>query len=260
MKNFPQMLNYLTTACVISISLTLCCSRSVERKVDNVGKKAINLMQDTPIDCYRKTLFQDYVSTGKKLQQKDIERMQSCSKYFPECKGYLGTLSATYFINETVGGLMILFELLESERQECLGYYLEIKNDIELKTEYFNVSNTGQFQKIIYVYLGVTYNFRVVSIPDGESLTLTTSAPSECQLQVIGHISRRIQDEDNFFKNCDLPSYSARKGVAEKICKQHPINVAKRWQTTKHRLVQEKCKFVLLPNNVVHKVQPYFGK
>lgn len=260
MKNLPQMSNFLITACVISISLTLCCSRSVERKINKVEKEAINLMQDIPNDCQRKTHFQDYVSKGKRLQQKDIERMQNCSKYFPECKGYLGTLSATYFINETVGGLMILLELLESERQECLGYYLEIKSDIELKTECFNVSNTGQFQKIIYVYLGLTYNFKVVSIPDGESLTLTTSAPSECQLQVIEHISRRIQDEGNFFKNCDLPSYSARKNAAEKICKQHPINVAKRWQTTKHRLVQEKCEFVVLPNNVVQKVQPYFGK
>ncbi|XP_057313059.1 uncharacterized protein LOC130654485 [Hydractinia symbiolongicarpus] len=191
--------------------------------------------------------FADFI--GKWLLPEDFVNFKNCTQYYPSCKQQVGTLTTTY-AEDSDGKTLIIFQVTDITMQGCLGYLLQLTDDIETKDIYFNFDNEdADFMKVIYFRLGFTYNFTVTPLPGGESLSIVTKAPTHCELEVIKDIYNKLEKEKKLFADCDQPSYTERKRIATKICQKYPRNGAKRWRTTQKLLTQRNCKFVLLSYN-----------
>ncbi|XP_057312378.1 uncharacterized protein LOC130653898 [Hydractinia symbiolongicarpus] len=182
-------------------------------------------------------------------KNEDIDNLRNCTQYYPTCKHQVGTLTTTY-AEDSNGKTLIIFQATDIKKQGCLGYLLQLTDDIETKDVYFNFDNEdADFMKVIYFRLGFTYNFTVTPLPGGESLSIVTKAPTNCELEVIKIIYYKLKKEKKLFADCNQPSYTERKRIATEICKKYPSNGPNRWRTTQNLLTEQKCKFVLLPNN-----------
>ncbi|XP_057313464.1 uncharacterized protein LOC130654841 [Hydractinia symbiolongicarpus] len=174
------------------------------------GKK----YEKIPSHCQRESYIKNYANKGKTLLAEDIELLKNCTQCFLECKGYFGTFEAMYVM---------------SKKKGCLGYYLQVQNDIESNVKYFDFySKKTKIKRNVYARLGFTYNFTIISLQDGESSNLKAKAPSSCELQVLERIAKRLSKENEFFKGCPVQNYPSRKVTAEKICNMHPEDALKR--------------------------------
>lgn len=218
---------------------------------DGVEKKTVKEF-DVPTRCQKNTFLATNLKAGKELSPVELKQLTECGKYYPSCSQAINEIKALY-AEDSDGKNVIIFQVTDISKQGCWGHMLQVTDDLGTKTIYFNFDKEDKdFVKYVYFRLGFKYNFTVTSLPSGKSLSLVTSAPNGCELDVMEHIYYKLQSQKHFFKNCEMPSYSARKEVAARICKKYPRNGAKRYKVTQNLLVEENCKFVLLPANFVN--------
>lgn len=244
------MANKLIQIFLILFKITISSPRFIGKERHDVSEKKIFKGFDVPTICRKSSFLETHVNSGKEVTPKELKQLAECGMYYPSCAQEIKKMWGIYAIDSDGKNWIVL---LIKNMQGCWGYQLRVTDELGTKSMYFNFHKESQdFTKYFHFRLGFKYNFTVTSLPSGKSLSIVTSAPNRCELEVMLQIFQKFQKQKDFFKKCKTPpSYGARKKVAARTCKKYPLSNTKREKVTEKLLVEEECKFVLLSENAV---------